>query len=171
MLKFLCKMSVLFSAQKRQIWICWYKGKYEYPTDTRRNDNAFVTLNRCRFDAIMPLLLRRVSVVYVDFTLGLSIGFPSTRPLLEQNVVLGVHHRPHSRQVTGARCTGGRGSPLQHGEVRDTNLAWVRPVVSTTMQFFRKYMCKNIDVICFMRENIDLHCCSSCCCYCCDIFA
>ena len=25
------KMSVLFSAQKRQIWICWYKGKYEYP--------------------------------------------------------------------------------------------------------------------------------------------
>ena len=49
MLKFLCKMSVLFSAQKRQIWICWSKGKYEYLTDTRRNDNAFITLNRCRF--------------------------------------------------------------------------------------------------------------------------
>ena len=39
----------------------------------------------------MPLLLRRVSVGCVDFTSGLSIGFPSTRPLLEQKVVLGVH--------------------------------------------------------------------------------
>ena len=62
-------------------------------------------------------------------------------------VIITHDHRPHSRQVSGARCTGGRGSPVmswillkvfigagqppQHGEVRDTNLAWVRPVHMT----------------------------------------
>ena len=56
-----------------------------------------------------------------------------------------LKHRLHSRQVTGACCTEvaarqswteyslrvfiGHGQPLQHGEVRDTNLAWVGPVV------------------------------------------
>ena len=29
----------------------------------------------------------------------------------------------------------GAGQPLQHGEVRDTNLAWVRPVIQTTSVF------------------------------------
>ena len=36
--------------------------------------------------------------------------------LSESNIAVGRHtcrnHRPHSRQVTGARCTGGRGSPV-----------------------------------------------------------
>ena len=42
-----------------------------------------------------------------------------------------LNHRPHSRQVTGARLNGIAHQQvmrlLPHGEVRDTNLAWVRP--------------------------------------------
>ena len=38
---------------------------------------------------------------------------------------LGQDHRPHSRQVTGARCTGGRGSPV---------MSWILPKANNGQQ-------------------------------------
>ena len=38
---------------------------------------------------------------------------------------IGSMHRPHSRQVTGARCTGGRGSPV---------MSWILPKANNGQQ-------------------------------------
>ena len=52
--------------------------------------------------------------------------------LLTQDHFLITHWSQHTDHWS-ARVVGlGAGQPLQHGEVRDTNLAWVRPVTLTT---------------------------------------
>ena len=45
-----------------------------------------------------------------------------------------IAHPWIQRPVVGLECIHWHGQPLQHGEVRDTNLAWVGPVIIIIMQ-------------------------------------
>ena len=56
-----------------------------------------------------------------------------------QDLFLIKHWSQRTHRCSAVRCWPwgifiGAGQPLQHGEVRDTNLAWVRPVHVTTDQ-------------------------------------
>ena len=60
------------------------------------------TLFSCLKECFISYILLQYSL-YIDVVLTLSIGSGNES---------GLNHRPHSRQVTGALCTGGRGSPV-----------------------------------------------------------
>ena len=58
---------------------------------------------------------------------------------LTQNHFLIKHWSQRTHRCSAVRCLPweviGAGQPLQHGEVRDTNLAWVRAVAPTTSEW------------------------------------
>ena len=62
---------------------------------------------------------------------------------LTQDHFLIKHWNQRTHRCSAVRCWPwgvfiGAGQPLQHGEVRDTNLAWVRPVLYSALRYGRR---------------------------------